>query len=50
MRNSCGAGVHPIPVEAARYNAGLSVSAVRQASYLDDMKDVLDADGQDYAT
>lgn len=45
-----GRKIHPIPVEAARYNADLSVSTVGGAGYLDGMKDVLDADGQDYAT
>ncbi|MYE33358.1 MAG: hypothetical protein F4X23_00715 [Gemmatimonadales bacterium] len=45
-----GGKIRPIPVEAARYNAALSAYAVGEAGYLDGMKDVLDADGQDYAT
>ncbi|MCY3598948.1 MAG: class II aldolase/adducin family protein [Gemmatimonadetes bacterium] len=45
-----GGKIRPVPVEAARYNAALSVYAVGEAGYLDGMKDVLDAGGHDYAT
>lgn len=45
-----GRKIRPIPVEAARHNAELSVDSAGEAGYLDGMKEVLDAEGQDYAT
>ncbi len=39
-----------IPVEAAQHNADMSVESGGEAGYLEGMKEVLDAEGQDYAT
>ena len=39
-----------IPVEAAQHNADMSVESMGEAGYLEGMKEVLDAEGQDYAT
>lgn len=45
-----GRSILDIPVEAARYNAEMSIDSAGEAGYLDGMKAVLDHQGQDYAT
>lgn len=45
-----GRKIRPIPVEAAQHNADMSVESTGEAGYLEGMKEVLDAEGQDYAT
>ena len=44
-----GRRIRPIPVAAARHNAELSIESWGEAGYLEGMKEVLDAEGQDYA-
>ncbi|MYC87904.1 MAG: hypothetical protein F4X22_06670 [Gemmatimonadales bacterium] len=44
-----GRTIRPIPVEAARHNADMSVESAGEAGYLEGMKETLDAAGQDYA-
>ncbi|WP_420447757.1 class II aldolase/adducin family protein [Candidatus Palauibacter sp.] len=45
-----GRKIRPIPVEAAQQNAAMSVESAGEAGYLEGMKEMLDAEGQDYAT
>ena len=45
-----GRRIRPIPVEAAQHNADMSVESAGEAGYLEGMKELLDAEGQDYAT
>ncbi len=45
-----GRSLRRIPVEAAQHNADMSVESMGEAGYLEGMKEVLDAEGQDYAT
>ena len=44
-----GRRIRPIPAAAAKRNADLSVESAGEAGYLEGMKRVLDAEGQDYA-
>ena len=44
-----GRRIRPIPVAAAKRNAELSIESAGEAGYLGGMKEVLDAEGQDYA-
>ena len=45
-----GRKIRPIPVEAARHNAEMSIESAGEAGYLEGMRKMLDAEGQDYAT
>ena len=44
-----GRKIRPIPVAAAKRNAELSIESAGEAGYLEGMKELLDAEGQDYA-
>ena len=44
-----GRKIRPIPVAAAKHNAELSIESAGEAGYLEGMKELLDAEGQDYA-
>ena len=44
-----GRRIRPIPIAAAKLNAELSIESSGEAGYLEGMKEVLDAEGQDYA-
>lgn len=44
-----GRKLRPIPIAAAKHNAELSIESWGEAGYLEGMKEVLDAEGQDYA-
>ncbi|MCY4645577.1 MAG: class II aldolase/adducin family protein [Gammaproteobacteria bacterium] len=44
-----GRKIRPMPIAAAKHNAELSIESWGEAGYLRGMKEVLDAEGQDYA-
>lgn len=45
-----GGTIREIPMEAAEYNAEMSIDSAGEAGYLEGMKAVLDHQGQDYAS